>query len=478
MKRLVLCLALATPSAVFAKPSLVVKTDAGAVQGESENGVDTWKGIPFAAPPVGALRWRAPQPPAPWTGVKTTTAYSHDCMQVPTPGDYAPLGTPPAEDCLYLNLWRPAAASGRLPVLVWIYGGGFVNGGASPPTYSGANLAAQGVVLVSFNYRVGRFGTFAHPQLTRADADHGLLGNYGYLDQIAALRWVQRNIASFGGDPAKVTVMGESAGGMSVLNLLTTPMAQGLFTKAIVMSGGNGETLDNGSLQSAEKVGADFGQSLGIAPTDPDALAKLRAVSAEGITNGLNMFALAGKGPRTFSSPFVDGRIAVGVAGPIQQGKFSRVPVMIGATSGDIGGETGFMVAGARKLAKLLAGQGQPVYAYRFSYVPDSRRTPDNAPAGHATDVPFFFDTQSIRYGAETSDRDNRVGALISAYVTSFAISGDPNGASRTAWPRYDGKRDVLLDFSVAGMAVAQSDPLGVKLDAMPEPRADIPPPK
>lgn len=228
----------------------VVSTESGKVAGGTSDGVSSWKGIPFAAPPVGPLRWRAPQPAARWDGVRQATAYGHDCMQVPFPSDAAPLGTTPGEDCLTLNVWRPAAATRPLPVIVWIYGGGFVNGGASPPTYSGANLAQQSVMFVSFNYRLGRFGTFAHPQLTAQDPDGGRLGNYGYMDQIAALRWVQRNIAAFGGDPKNVTLVGESAGGMSVNTMVTSPLTTGLFARAIVMSGGNGHNMGSGDRKS------------------------------------------------------------------------------------------------------------------------------------------------------------------------------------------------------------------------------------
>lgn len=232
-------LALAAPTMLAAQTGAapIAQTDTGRVRGAMSDGVDSWKGIPFAAPPVGALRWRAPQPVAAWQGVRDATAYSHDCMQLPFGGDAAPLGTTPAEDCLYANVWKPAAAKAKLPVIVWIYGGGFVNGGASPPTYSGANIAKQGVMFVSFNYRVGRFGTFALPQLTKANPDGGRIGNYGIMDQIAALKWVQKNIAQFGGDPSNVTIIGESAGGMSVHALVTSPLATGLFQKAFVMSG-------------------------------------------------------------------------------------------------------------------------------------------------------------------------------------------------------------------------------------------------
>src|SRR5689334_11532528 len=183
--------ALATAAWLAVTPALaadrVIAVESGKLRGEDIAGVSSWKGIPFAAPPVGPDRWRAPQRVAAWQGIRDATRYGHDCMQVPFPSDAAPLGTTPAEDCLYANVWRPSHAAKRLPVIFWIYGGGFVNGGASPPTYSGANLAKQGVLVFSANYRVGRFGTFAHPQLTRENADHGKLGNYGYMDQIAAL---------------------------------------------------------------------------------------------------------------------------------------------------------------------------------------------------------------------------------------------------------------------------------------------------
>jgi para-nitrobenzyl esterase len=257
---------MALPVSAAADTPLTVSVETGQLQGATADGVASWKGIPFAAPPVGPLRWRAPQPAASWTGVRDATAYGHDCMQTPFPSDAAPLGTPPAEDCLYANVWRPAKVGSKLPVIVWIYGGGFVNGGASPPTYSGANLAREGVVFVSFNYRVGRFGTFAHPALTAAHEDGALLGNYGFMDQVAALKWVKRNVAKFGGDPANVTLIGESAGGMSVNTMLTSPMAKGLFNRAVVMSGGNGQSLVPATLATVEKIGVDFARAKGVSP--------------------------------------------------------------------------------------------------------------------------------------------------------------------------------------------------------------------
>ena len=188
----------------------IVQIDAGKIQGATTQDVIAFKGIPFAKPPVGDLRWKAPQPVSSWDGIKQTTEYGHDCMQLPFPSDAAPLGTVPAEDCLVLNVWKPANADLRkLPVMVWIYGGGFVNGGSSPAVYDGSAFAKQDVIFVSFNYRVGRFGFFAHPALTKEDPD-GLKGNYGFMDQIAALKWVQSNIQAFGGDPSQVTLVGES----------------------------------------------------------------------------------------------------------------------------------------------------------------------------------------------------------------------------------------------------------------------------
>lgn len=460
-----LVVALAIAATVTHADATVAAVDGGKLRGGKVDGVTSWKGIPFAAPPVGNYRWRAPQPPAAWQGVRDATQYGHDCMQLPFPSDAAPLGTEPAEDCLYANVWRPSRAAKKLPVVFWIYGGGFVNGGASPPTYSGANLAKQGVLVFSANYRVGRFGTFAHPQLTQQKADSGRLGNYGYMDQLAALEWVHRNIAAFGGDPDNVTIVGESAGGMSVHTLVTSPHARGLFHRAVVMSGANGVQLGAGDLAAIEKIGVEFAAAKGIAADDPEALSKLRALSAEEVTSGLNLMALFAPGPRSFASPFVDGHLVVDAVEAYRTGSFAKVPLMIGATSADMGGKTGFMIAGARNLAGVVAEQGVPVYAYRFSYVAESLREPG---AQHATDIPFFFDTQAIKYLEKTTPRDNAMGRTMSAYLVNFARSGDPNGAGLTPWPRYSRATDEIVDFADNGRAVAQKDPWGPEIDAAP----------
>jgi para-nitrobenzyl esterase len=422
---------LAVTSIVAAAPAgarggPVVAIDAGKVQGAVDKGVASWKGIPFAAP----------------------------------------LGTPPAEDCLYVNVWRPAKAkaSARLPVIVWIYGGGFVNGGSSPPTYAGAALARQGVVLVSFNYRLGRFGFFAHPQLTKQaneQANGEPVGNYAYMDQIAALQWVRRNVAAFGGDASNVTIIGESAGGMSVNALLTSPQAQGLFAKAVVLSGGDGKSADPG-LAAVEQIGVNFAQAKGIAADDPQALDKLRALPAEQVVDGMNLANRAPQNPATYAGPFADGKVAVETGAAFASGQFAKVPVMIGATSADIGGKTGFMVAGARSLAGRLAAQGVPVYQYRFSYVADSI---GKTGAQHASDIPYFFDTVNVKYGDAVTKKDVAMGRAMSAYLVNFAKKGDPNGRKLPAWPRYAGDKDVIMDFAADGKPAALRDPWGAEID-------------
>ena len=356
----------------------IVTVDSGQLQGMARDTVLSFKGIPFAAPPVGELRWRPPQPAAKWHGVRNAGQYGADCMQLPFPSDAAPLGTPPAEDCLYLNVWRPAAQSaGPLPVMVWIYGGGWVNGGSSPAVYDGSEFARQGVVLVSFNYRLGRFGYFAHPALTR-EGKAGLLGNYGDMDQIAALQWVQRNIQSFGGDPHNVTVFGESAGGFSVHNLLTSPLAVGLFQKAIIESGG-GRPLFGGSPHlheaangkvSAEEAGLAFAAKKGIAGTDAAALRQLRALPADSLVDGLNMASMMQAGA-TYSGPMIDGQLRLqDPDAAYRAGKQLRIPVIVGATDRDIGfGSEG------KTQDELFATFGANAAAARKAYDPDGNLT-------------------------------------------------------------------------------------------------------
>ncbi|MBN9145359.1 MULTISPECIES: carboxylesterase/lipase family protein [unclassified Novosphingobium] len=447
---------MAFPIAAQAQPRAVVEQ--GALVGQTQDGVTSFKGIPFAAPPVGALRWRAPQPAGPWQGDRDAANFGHDCMQVYQPNPLPP-GSEHSEDCLYLNIWRLAGEARKLPVLVWIYGGGFVNGSASRWIYAGDRLARRGVMLVSFNYRLGRFGTFAHPALTRADEDKGQLGNYGYMDQIAAMRWIRRNIAAFGGDPANITIMGESAGGMSVHNLLTSPQSQGLFARAIIASGGDGHFIGDPTLAGAEAIGKAFGEEQGIGAQDADALARLRAVPADKVLGGIKMSAVMGPGPRKFSSPFPDGRVTVDPLAAYRAGAFNRVPVMVGATSGDMGGREGMMVKGAREMADLFAAKGLPTYYYRFSYVADAAPTPKSDGAIHADDLPYYFDTVDVKYGDRTRPADAAMGHIIADYVVNFAKTGVPFAPGQAPWPAYRAKTRVMMDFSAAGRATPGRDP-------------------
>ncbi len=446
-----LCVLGSTTAMAQGRP--IARTQGGAVRGVQAAGIVSYKGIPFAAPPVAALRWRAPQPPSSWSAVRDADRYGPDCMQLPFPSDAAPLGTAPAEDCLYANVWRPATARSMLPVMVWIYGGGFVNGGSSPPTYSGAELARQGIVVVSFNYRLGRFGTFAHPGLRGANGDGEV--DLGLLDQLAALRWVKRNIAAFGGDPAAVTIVGESAGGRSVHAMLTSPAARGLFRAAVVQSGGTASSADT-SLARAEAAGVAFAAGKGIAADDPAAATRLRALPAGQVVDGLNLASMGTTS--TYSGPVPDGRAFVDSLQAYRTGRFAHVPVMIGATSDDIGGAGGPMIAGARDIAGLLAKQSVPVYHYRFDYVAESMRTPTTKGAAHATDIPFFLDTAAIKYGDRTTATDRRAAAVMSRYLVQFVKTGDPNVAGAPKWRRYGDADRASLTLTPAATVTVTAE--------------------
>ena len=487
-----------------------VKIESGRLKGVARDGVVGFKGIPFAAAPVGDLRWRAPAPVKAWTGVRPAAEYGADCAQKPFPGDAAPLGVTPAEDCLYANVWVPEGSAGKkLAVMVWIYGGGFVNGGSSPAVYDGSQFAKRGVVFVSFNYRLGRFGFFAHPALTKENPK-GPLGNYAFLDQIAALEWVRRNIHAFGGDAGNVTIFGESAGGGSVLTMMTSPMAKGLFHKAIIESGG-GRTMLMGpryvdhdspaGTPSGESVGMKFAKSVGIEGEDAAALAALRKLPADAVVAGLNM---AGMGNPTYGGPMIDGKIVTeSPSEAYAAGRGAKIPVMIGANSADIGFPQGkslddlfatfgadkdkakaaydptgkgtffavgstiaadqMMVEPARFVARTISATGQPAYEYRFSYVAESMRKKwPGAP--HATEIPFVFDTVAARYEKDLTDADRATAQAANAYWVNFAKTGNPSGKDLPEWPAYSPKTDILMDFSLSG-PVAKPDPWKDRLD-------------
>ena len=278
------------------------------------------------------------------------------------------------------------------------------------------------------------------------------------MDQLAALQWIKRNVAAFGGDPGNVTIIGESAGGMSVNTLLTSPMAQGLFQRAVVMSGADGKTDPEGRAK-AEQASVAFAAAKGISADDPQGLAKLRALPAGDVVDGLNLAAVIGftRPAHPFSAPFADGKLAVDAASAFASDRFAHVPVMIGATSADAGGPMGFMIKGAHDLAGSISAAGVPTYEYRFSYVASSIGQPG---AQHASDIPFFFDTQDVKYGDKTTDRDRAMGRAISAYIVNFAKTGDPNGAGLPVWPRYSKAADAIMDFSASGTAIPGKDPL------------------
>ena len=350
--RLLLCslaalAAMGVGTAASLQTSPLVRVESGELQGVVDDGVASFKGIPFAAPPVGDLRWRPPQPAAPWTGARQAAEFGADCMQRrfgPPPAAGAPAAPVPSEDCLFLNVWRPASATpgAKLPVMVWIHGGGFVFGSGAFPMTSGVQFAKQGIVLVTFNYRLGRFGFFAFPALSRERPDE-TKGNYAYMDQIAALQWVKRNIAAFGGDPGNVTIFGESAGGVSVHSLLASPQARGLFHKAIVESGGardgvltarplRGDGVDPNYPVSGETIGVNFARSMGIEGTDQAALASLRALSADQVLQGAA--APAGpNGPLTASdAPILDGTLVTETAESAYKARHQpRVPLLLGS---------------------------------------------------------------------------------------------------------------------------------------------------
>jgi para-nitrobenzyl esterase len=505
-------------SAAAAKPAPVqVKTQYGWVRGALEQGVIAFKGIPYAAPPRGALRWAPPQPARPWRGVRPALRFGPDCMQRPTPGDMAPLRTRPSENCLFVNVWRPRQLVRRaLPVMVWIYGGGFVDGGTSPAVYDGAAFARDGVVLVSFNYRLGNFGFFAFPAMLR----HGQpAGNFALLDQIAALKWVQRNIAAFGGNPHNVTIFGESAGGMSVNALLITPLARGLFQKAIIESGGGGGVLLPrhplaGGAHSAEAIGVRLARQLGIRGQGLRALAALRALPASRVLNGLNMATESEE--KTFvGGPVIDDRTYFGPAvEAYAKGMGARVPVMIGTNSADLGampetslralfasfgpyaaearalfdpggrrtlaqvsaeiGGARCMLEPARAIARILSGRGQPVYEYRFSYVATSMRKIWTLGAPHASEIPYVFDTVRAHYGARTSAADAAMARAMHSYWVAFARTGRPDPAGEPAWPRFHARSDRLMNFTAQG-PVAEPDPWRQRLDLVLRERGPAP---
>jgi len=438
----------------------------------------------------------------------------------------AALTVKPSEDCLYLNVWRPAntevgAQNAKLPVMVWIYGGGYAVGGTSMPKLDGTQFAKRGVILVTLNYRVGRFGFFAHPALTAAAAQSGdVLGNYGYMDQIAALQWVQRNIANFGGDPANVTLFGQSAGGEAIHNLITSPMATGLFQKAINESGNGrvnqyfGRTLTRNSKTvgaSAEEQGTLFAQEFGITGSDANALQALRALSADQIVDGLDNKTLnTPHNVATFSGgSIVDGKLVVDEPGNLyNRGQFAKIPIMLGVNNADLGFPTAsvttkdqaYAIFGpqnqaaasaafdptgtasvatvesqisrvitmdepARFVARTFTSRGVPAYLYRFSYVAQSVQATVSG-ATHGAEIPYVFDTLAATYGTAVTSQDEQLAQSMNAYWAAFAKTGNPSDAGLISWPAYSTSLDTQMEFTSAGkLQVNQPSPLKAQID-------------
>jgi para-nitrobenzyl esterase len=493
------CVGSAAVAASKAPPTgtpVVVAITPGRIQGRTNDGVTSFKGIPYAAAPVGDLRWRAPQPVSPWSDVRLAETYGDDCVQNRFAFDSAPSEQTMSEDCLYLNLWTPAPRKGAgLPVMVWIHGGGFAIGSSSAVMFDGANLARQGVVLVNFNYRLGRFGFFAHPSLVKETPGRAI-GNYALLDHIAALKWVKANIAAFGGDPNNVTVFGESSGGGAVRALMVERQAQGLFQRAGIESGGGRDhwTRLNKPVEdrpSALESGRIFARESGL---DPDAdAASLRALPTRVV---LGAVSLLNNSQPNYSGPMIDGRLITADTDALfAQDKQAHVPLLIGSNNLELGMIPGIGMmtvptlktfgadqgrlrkmydpdGGDKQLtahllsdvsfsepARFFAGAhaatGTPTWLYRFSYVPTARRS-DQAGAGHTDEIPYVFDTiAAVKKNA--SDEDKAAARQVSAYWVAFARTGNPNGAGRPAWPAYSRAGDALLEFTSAGPAVQKN---------------------
>ena len=479
-----------------------VKVEGGLLQGTSESGLSVYRGIPFAAPPVGDLRWRPPQPAAKWQGLKPADKFGPRCYQ----GGRGAPGVETSEDCLYLNVWSPArSARDRMPVLVWIYGGGFNAGATSEPTYSGENLAKKGVVLVSISYRVGQMGFFVHPELSAESKNHAS-GNYGLLDMIAGLEWVQRNIAAFGGDPHRVTIFGESAGGIAVSMLCASPLAKGLFQGAISESGGSfgpprpatlpGENLKR--LADAERSGELYAKEAGAA-----SIADLRKIAADKLPAG-------GRG-QGMAWPIIDGWVIPDDQYKLYETRrYNDTPILVGYNSDE--GQSfspprtpedyvaavkarygpfadrliaayppgsGTVAKTARDLtrdvmfgwhtwvwARLQAKTGKSkVFFYCFDQHPDY---PAGSPregygSGHGAEIRYVFEHLDPA-NPQTTKTDLAISEAMATYWTNFAKRGDPNGEGVPAWPAFSDANPTLMYFAQTPHTgpVPSADALGV----------------
>ena len=523
---IIISISLLTQQAVCSSDSdegTTVRITSGILRGVTEGDVTSFKGIPFAAPPVGEFRWRPPQPVTPWEGVRDAKEFGPSCAQGGWGAAPGTIQAGSSEDCLYLNVWLPAGTKpgAKLPVMVWIHGGAFVGGSGNT---SGDGFAKQGVILVSINYRLGRLGHFAFPALSNEHPDEPK-GSYAFMDQIAALKWVQQNIYAFGGDPENVTIFGFSAGGVSIHSLLTIPAARGLFQKAIGHSSGgrdgvltgrpiNKENASQYYPVSAETIGINFARKHGIEGTDETALASLRALKVEEIVDGGQENDGQG-GPRIYSGPILDGKFVVETSeSAYKAGRQAHVPLMIGNNSAEIGGpfvnasttkEELFSLFGelsseakaaydpdgakefaevqtrfntdkvwaepARFTASSFVAVGEPAYIFLFSYVPSAMKERMKYGPGHGTDISFVFDNLGARgFGPPPpppTPEDKEVARIMNAYWVNFAKTGDPNGKDLPKWTGYTPKNNEILDIQPDGKAVGKPDPRKARLDVI-----------
>ncbi len=466
--------------------SNLVKTAAGLVSGQvnATGDIISFKGIPFAAPPVGELRWKEPQPVQPWKGVKECNAFGPSPMQ-PKPAAFSMWSEeflipkePISEDCLYLNVWTGAiGAAEKKPVFVWIYGGGFASGGSGVPIYDGEAMAKKGIVFVSINYRVGVFGFFSHPALSR-ESGRNASGNYGLMDQVAALKWIKQNIEAFGGDPGNVTIAGQSAGAMSVHWLVASPTAKGLFNKAIAESGAN-FTRPLMDLQQAESEGRKFAAGITGDETG-DHLEKLRRIDAEELMQK----------SQGFRSAVMDGYVLPKPVPEIfREGKQNKVTLLTGWNQdeglifGPIRNATDYsadtrkqygeallkyypsgtderarqsqldlwrdIIFGAQNYAwaNIESSQGKKVYVYRFTRKVPATGEYKKYGAFHTGEVPYALD--NLRFvNRPWEDSDKQLAEIMSGYWANFVKKGDPNGEGLPVWKVYEpsGKMIMILD--------------------------------
>ena len=424
-----------------------VKIDTGSLEGLDTAGVIVFRGIPYARPPVGPLRWRPPLPARAWRGVRAAQQLGRNCIQHQPYSDIDPFAAGVSEDCLYLNVWTaslplPASRAPR-PVLVWIHGGGFFAGFGGEERHNGARLAKKGAIVVTLNYRLGPFGFLAHPAFAEESPYHAA-GNYGLLDQIAALRWVQRNIARFGGDPSRVTIFGESAGGMSVGSLIASPLAKGLFQRAILESG-TGIGIGITPRETAEASALLLAESLGVRGIDAGAARRLRALGPDTV---LKAFMNRPAGAPQFS-PVIDGwALPHAVDSTLLSGAANLVPVIAG-TNRDEGDE--WMGAPTRAFARLISARGVPTYLYIFSRVGDDSANRARG-AYHSAEITFVFGRpHPLQPSAGSTAYDATLADAMSDYWVAFATSGDPNSPPAAGkwprWPRYESATDALLEF-------------------------------